>query len=295
MSNPVSKIGRWEGLREVSAMAGPIVLGALSFLAMQFIDVVFVSRLGPDALAAVGSAGIWSYTVGTLALGVVGCVGTFVAQCLGRGEREKCAAYAWQGIYVSIAAGSLALILWPATDSLFGVMGHSTEVTRLEVLYFRIRLLGFVFMAWQGALAAFFQAIGRPAIPMYVALVANLTNAVLDYVLIFGAFGFPRLEMAGAAIATVASLAIQAALDIASHIVSVRRLGEPETNRELFDLLRKNGLLENDLAESLYSMAGFRNVLVHGYTGVDLAIIKDILDNHLGDLLNFVNEIRKIL
>lgn len=90
-------------------------------------------------------------------------------------------------------------------------------------------------------------------------------------------------------------LAIQAALDVASHIVSARRLGEPETNRALFDVLRKNGMLEQGLADSLYSMAGFRNVLVHGYADVDLTIIQDILDNHLDDLLSYVSRIRRAL
>lgn len=87
-------------------------------------------------------------------------------------------------------------------------------------------------------------------------------------------------------------IAIQAALDAASHVVSARRLGEPETNRALFDLLRRNGLLDSGLSESLYAMAGFRNILVHGYQEVDLSIVEDILRNHLDDLLGFVSAIR---
>lgn len=88
-------------------------------------------------------------------------------------------------------------------------------------------------------------------------------------------------------------IAIQAALDVASHIVSARRLGEPETNRALFDLLRKEGVIPPSLAEALYGMAGFRNIVVHGYQEVDLDIVRDILRNHLGDLLAFVAAIRK--
>jgi uncharacterized protein YutE (UPF0331/DUF86 family) len=89
-------------------------------------------------------------------------------------------------------------------------------------------------------------------------------------------------------------IAIQAALDVASQIVSVRRLGEPETNRALFDLLRRAGILPESLVERLYAMAGFRNVLVHGYQDVDLAIVRDILQNHLDDLLEFVARIRSM-
>jgi len=88
-------------------------------------------------------------------------------------------------------------------------------------------------------------------------------------------------------------IAIQAALDVASHIVSDRRLGEPRTNRELFDLVHRDGWLDTDLAASLKNMAGFRNVLVHGYDDVDLGVVRDVLANHLGDLESFVHAVRQ--
>jgi uncharacterized protein YutE (UPF0331/DUF86 family) len=87
-------------------------------------------------------------------------------------------------------------------------------------------------------------------------------------------------------------IAIQAALDVASQIVSARRLGEPDTNRALFDLLCKTGIIDQPLAENLYAMAGFRNILVHGYTEVDVSIVEDILRNRLGDMLAFVAAVR---
>jgi uncharacterized protein YutE (UPF0331/DUF86 family) len=87
-------------------------------------------------------------------------------------------------------------------------------------------------------------------------------------------------------------LAIQAALDIASHIVSDERLGEPQTNRALFDLLAKGGWISPTLMEAMRDMAGFRNLVVHGYENVDLGIVRDIVENQLQDLLDFVAAIR---
>lgn len=87
-------------------------------------------------------------------------------------------------------------------------------------------------------------------------------------------------------------LAIQAALDVASHIVSDRRLGEPRTNRELFDLLERDGWIPAPLTATLRNMVGFRNVLVHGYDTVDLAIVRDVLEHRLDDLLQFVAAVR---
>lgn len=90
-------------------------------------------------------------------------------------------------------------------------------------------------------------------------------------------------------------LAIQAALDVASHIVADERLGEPSTNRELFDLLRRGGYVNDTLAATLRNMASFRNILVHGYDTVDLAIVRDVVEHRLDDLVAFVDAVRTVL
>jgi len=87
-------------------------------------------------------------------------------------------------------------------------------------------------------------------------------------------------------------LAIQAALDVASHIVADERLGEPENNAQLFKLLIINRWLPESLGDSLRAMAGFRNILVHGYQSVDKALVRDVVEHRLEDLLTFVAEIR---
>ena len=88
-------------------------------------------------------------------------------------------------------------------------------------------------------------------------------------------------------------IAIQAALDVASHIVSENRLGEPRTNRELFDLLGRHGWLPAPLVGILRDMGGFRNILVHGYAEVDVNVVCDVLDHHLPDFDAFVAAIRQ--
>ena len=87
-------------------------------------------------------------------------------------------------------------------------------------------------------------------------------------------------------------LAVQAALDVASHIVSDLRLGEPATNQELFLLLARGHWIEPGRVAALRAMAGFRNVLVHGYAEVDRAIVRDVVEHHLDDLLQFAAAIR---
>jgi len=87
-------------------------------------------------------------------------------------------------------------------------------------------------------------------------------------------------------------LAIQAALDVASHIVSDDRLGEPRTNSQLFEILARHGWITEELHQTLRQVVGFRNILVHGYSAVDLKIVRRIVENDLDDLLAFASRIR---
>lgn len=93
-------------------------------------------------------------------------------------------------------------------------------------------------------------------------------------------------------VAHTLQIAIQAALDIASHIVSDARLGEPRTNRELFDLLHRDHWLSRELTDTMGKMVGFRNIVVHGYQNVDPRIMRDIVENRLDDLIAFTTAIK---
>jgi uncharacterized protein YutE (UPF0331/DUF86 family)/predicted nucleotidyltransferase len=87
-------------------------------------------------------------------------------------------------------------------------------------------------------------------------------------------------------------IAVQAALDVASHIVSDERWGEPQTSQELFQILLVHGIIDEPLSRALRAAVGFRNVLVHGYASVDKRIVRDVLENHLTELLAFVALVR---
>jgi uncharacterized protein YutE (UPF0331/DUF86 family) len=87
-------------------------------------------------------------------------------------------------------------------------------------------------------------------------------------------------------------IAIQAALDVAAHIVSDDRLGEAHSNREFFELLARYGWISHELTASLRNMVGFRNIIVHGYERLNGAMVKQIVGDHLDDLLQFVSAIR---
>ena len=90
-------------------------------------------------------------------------------------------------------------------------------------------------------------------------------------------------------------VSIQAAIDIANHLISEEGLRRPANYREAFQILGEAGLIDDDLARELSDLAGFRNVLVHIYWGLDMEMVYHILQNDRKHLVIFRDEIKRIL
>ncbi len=82
-------------------------------------------------------------------------------------------------------------------------------------------------------------------------------------------------------------LSIECAIDIANHIISDMGYRKPSSNKEIFEILFENKIIDNNLKENLSNMAGFRNILVHDYINLDREIVYDILNNNLKDIEDF--------
>ena len=83
--------------------------------------------------------------------------------------------------------------------------------------------------------------------------------------------------------------ACEASIDLAMHLVRVRRLGVPQESREAFDLLERAGLINSDLALRMKRMVGFRNVAVHDYRKLDLDVVRSIIGARLPDFCDFTH------
>jgi uncharacterized protein YutE (UPF0331/DUF86 family) len=89
-------------------------------------------------------------------------------------------------------------------------------------------------------------------------------------------------------------VSIQAAIDIATYIIAKRGLEKPSTYRETFEILGKEKIIPKDLADELSDLAGFRNVLVHIYWGLNLDEVYGVLQNDLKALKNFMKYVKEI-
>lgn len=81
--------------------------------------------------------------------------------------------------------------------------------------------------------------------------------------------------------------ACEATIDLAMHRVRVHRLGPPQDTRDAFELLARARLLSPERAQVLKRMVGFRNVAVHEYQRLSVAIVRSIIERHLDDLRGF--------
>ncbi len=200
---------------DVIWLSFPIVVTVLSRVVMQFVDTLLLSRYGQGELAAVVPAGMTAMVVGAIVIGVLSCNTTFVSQVLGQGRPRLGPRYTVHAIYVGFVLQLVILPAIPLAGHIFGVFGHAPEVQALEAQYFRIRLLQMAALGISIACATFFQAVGRPKVPMVAAIVGNAANIFGNWLLIFGNWGLPELGIRGAAIATVAGTYIQGGILLA--------------------------------------------------------------------------------
>lgn len=190
--------------REVFRVCLPLVLGMSVTTIMEFTDRVFLSNYSLEAISAASPAGITAFLFVAFFGGISGYTGVFISQYFGRGNSLQIGRIFWQGLYFSLAAG---LICWLVSQhfaaSIFQFAGHDLAVREQEIIYFSILCKGAVLHISMHVLSAFFSGRGLTRPVLLISMVGVLLNIPLDYALIFGHWGFPRLGIAGAAIATV--------------------------------------------------------------------------------------------
>jgi uncharacterized protein YutE (UPF0331/DUF86 family) len=85
-------------------------------------------------------------------------------------------------------------------------------------------------------------------------------------------------------------MAVEACVDVASHVIADRGLRVPSTYAETFEILVRAGLMSPGLGRVMADMVGFRNVIVHEYARIDADVVIRILRGHLGDFRRFETE-----
>ncbi len=216
-------------LRPLLKLAIPVILAELGWMLMGVVDTIMVGRLGPEAVGAVAMGNILFHTVGLIAFGLLLGLDTLVAQAVGGGDIDDANHSLRQGLWLALFCSPLLLIaMW----MLVPVMRHWGVDSRVMDLAdpFTVVLALSVFpISFYTAQRRYLQCL-HVVRPVTVALLsANLVNLALNWLLIYGRLGAPRMGVVGSAWATVGARCY-----LAIFLYFVLRLREGRRSTGLF-------------------------------------------------------------
>jgi MATE family multidrug resistance protein len=190
---------RWKALL---SLAWPLII-ANSFWNLQLtIDRIFLGMHSTEALgAAMTVMGIFWVPMALLQQ-TASYITTFVAQYYGANQKDKIGEAVWQSIFVATIGGLFFLVLNFFSSNFFSIVGHAEEIQRLEVDYFNSVAFSALPAALVAALSGFYTGLGKTRVVIGINFVGLVLNVILDYLLIFGHWGFPSMGMKGAGYAT---------------------------------------------------------------------------------------------
>jgi putative MATE family efflux protein len=240
--------------RHLVDMALPMMLGILSAVAFNAADTYFVGQLGTGPLAAISFTFPVVLLVINLSVGLGAGISSVLARAIGAGDdaaqRLATAALLFTVLF-SIILSVLGLL---TIEPLFALLGAQPELLPDIRAYMTIWYPGLGFVILSMAAIAILRSVGDTRLPGYLMVAASLLNIVMDPILIFGLLGAPRLEIAGAAIATVTSRGLLVAV--------------------LFHILWRRGLLERTWTGVTDLLVSWRRILHVGLpaTGTNVII-----------------------
>ena len=185
------------------ALAVPVVLSELGWMAMGIVDTIMVGRLGPAAIGAVALGNAVYYTPALFGIGVLLGLDTLVAQAYGRKDHDECHRWLAQGVYLAcIVTPPLMLLIFLASFG-FAPFGITPEVAAPAASYLRILNWGTLPLLLYAGTRRYLQGVGDVRVITLTYVAANLVNWLGNWVLIYGKLGFPALGVNGSAVSTL--------------------------------------------------------------------------------------------
>lgn len=190
-------------------MTVPMIWGILSIMSMNIVDTFYVGQLGADPLAAMGFTIPIVSILLSLAFGVGIGSSSVIARAIGSQQMDKVRSYASHSLLIGLfIAVSFAWFGYQNMDTIFTWLGAPPRLFPLLHDFMDIWFLGSFVVVIPIVGNSAIRAAGNTRIPGIVMICVAVVNIILDPILIFGLFGMPRMELAGAALSTVIAYAI---------------------------------------------------------------------------------------
>ncbi len=195
--------------KEMLLLAVPTVLQMLSYTVEQFTDVYMLSKVSDAHAASAVNSGMVTFCVISFGFGILMLVNAMVSQAFGAKQYADCGRHMWQGLWLGVV---YALALMPVmlfATPIFQLMGHPDDWVPMEVTYFNISIALLVVKMAAIAMGQFMLAVNRPNIVLVSAASGMVANIFVNWLLIYGNWGFPAMGVAGAAWGTNAAVMIE--------------------------------------------------------------------------------------
>jgi len=190
-------------IRQVFNLALPIIGGMMSQNILNLVDTAMVGTLGDAALAAVGMGGFVNFMCIALVMGLSAGVQAMSARRLGEGKTSETAIPLNGGLALAIIFSiPVSMVLISFVPNLFPLLVNDPLVAENGTPYLQARLVGMTALSINYAFRGYWNGINLSKIYMRTLVLMHISNVALNYVLIFGAFGFPALGTYGAGIGT---------------------------------------------------------------------------------------------
>lgn len=193
-------------IKKLLLLSAPLMATSFVNMAYNMTDMAWLGRLGSEAVAAIGTAHFFIWIASSL--GFIGRIGTSVysAQEYGRKDFKRLNNTIKNGlILVMLTAIIYTIIINLFAHNLIGFYGLKEAVHKNAITYLRIMSIGFIFTLLNLLLSSIYNSLGNSFLPFIANVIGLVLNIVLDPILIFGFLGFLRLEVAGAALASIFS------------------------------------------------------------------------------------------
>lgn len=187
------------------ALAIPVVVVQLGFMAMGAVDTLMVGRASAQMLAAVALGNLYFFNVSIFCTGTLMALDPLVSQALGAGDSEAVPRAIQRGLLLALGLSLLTSALLAASPIVLRTLRQPAEINPDAAAYLQISIVGVVPYLAFAVLRQSLQAMHRVAPIVWTIVIANVLNAALNWVFVYGNLGSPRLGVAGSGIATAIS------------------------------------------------------------------------------------------
>jgi MATE family multidrug resistance protein len=186
-------------------LAAPVMLGMLGHTFVSFVDNIMVGQIGTAELAAVSLGNSFMFIAMSLGIGFSTAVTPLIAEADSANNFKQAKSTFKHGLFLCTVLGIVLFLCVYFAKPLLYLMQQPQEVVALAIPYLDLVAFSLIPLIVFQALKQFSDGMSMTRYPMYATLIANIVNIVLNYLLIFGKFGFPTLGIVGAAYGTVIS------------------------------------------------------------------------------------------